>query len=196
VEDKSGLCIDKAVTLSFSDRVVQHSFCDNLLEPFFEKRLIYDCAACRKGKGTHFAIDRLNGFLRAFYRKHGTDGWILKCDVRKYFDSIDHDVLKRMLAKYPDPDVRLFLDMVIDSYHKDTGKVIRRLRTSNKRRFKQRLKKFQKLYSQGDITADKIKMSLASYNGHLKHGHTWKLKKKVYGDFVLKRDSSSNEEKP
>ena len=70
----------------------------------------------------------------------------------------------------------------------DTGKVIRRLRTSNKRRFKQRLKKFQKLYSQGDITTDKIKMSRASYNGHLRHGHTWKLKKKAYGKFVLTRN--------
>ncbi len=70
-------------------------------------------------------------------------------------------------------------------YHPDTGKVIRRLRTSNKRRFKRRLKKFQQQYSQGEIIADKIKQSLASYNGHLKHGHIWKLKKKVYGKLNL-----------
>ncbi len=72
-------------------------------------------------------------------------------------------------------------------YLTDTGKVIRRLRTSNKRRFKRRLKKFQKQYSQGEIIADKIKQSLANYYGHLKHGHTWKLKKKVYGKLVLTR---------
>ena len=271
--------------LSFRDRVVQHCLCDNLLEPFFESRLIYDCAACRKGKGTHFAMNRLTEFMRGFYRKKGISGWILKCDVRNYFDSVDHKVLKAMLDKYPDAETRAFLHMVIDSYHPDTGKglpmgnqssqwfalyyldridriikekyriryytrymddlvmihedkqylqkclneiriyaaevlklefnqktqifpisqgvdylgwhfyltdtgkVIRRLRTSNKRRFKRRLKKFQKQYGRGEITADKIKQSLASYNGHLKHGHTWKLKKKVYGKFVLTHDS-------
>ena len=47
--------------LSFRDRVVQHSLCDNVLKPYFENRLIYDCAACREGKGTHFAMDRLTG---------------------------------------------------------------------------------------------------------------------------------------
>ena len=36
--------------LSFADRVVQHSLCDNILKPYFEKRLIYDCAACREKK--------------------------------------------------------------------------------------------------------------------------------------------------
>lgn len=70
-------------------------------------------------------------------------------------------------------------------YLTDTGKVIRRLRTSNKRRFKRRLKAFQEKYRSGEMDHDAIKRSLASYNGHLKHGHTWKLKTKVYGNFVL-----------
>lgn len=70
-------------------------------------------------------------------------------------------------------------------YLTDTGKVIRRLRTSNKRRFKRRLKAFQEKYRSGEMDYDAIKRSLASYNGHLKHGHTWKLKTKIYGVFVL-----------
>ena len=72
-------------------------------------------------------------------------------------------------------------------YVTGTGKVIRRLRTSNKRRFKRRLKAFQKQYREGGKTFDEIKQSLASYNGHLKHGHTWKLRKNTYGKFVLTR---------
>ena len=59
---------------------------------------------------------------RDFYHKNGTSGWILKCDVRKYFDSVDHAALKAMLNRHPDPEIKAFLDMVIDSYHKDTGK--------------------------------------------------------------------------
>ena len=70
-------------------------------------------------------------------------------------------------------------------YLTDTGKVIRRLRTSNKRRFKRGLKAFQEKYRSGEMDYDAIKRSLASYNGHLKHGHTWKLKTKIYGGFVL-----------
>ena len=103
-------------------RVVHHSLCDTVLKPWFEKRLIYDCAACREGKGTHFAIDRLTQFLRAYVKEHGTKGYILKVDVRKYFESIDHETLKYLLRKFPDAEVRAFLYAIIDSFNGDTGK--------------------------------------------------------------------------
>ena len=70
-------------------------------------------------------------------------------------------------------------------YLTDTGKVIRRLRTSNKRRWKRRLKKYKEEYRAGDKSLEEITRSVASYNGHLAHGHTWKLRKKVMGSFVL-----------
>ena len=108
--------------LPFSGRVVQHSLCDNILEPYFEKRLIYDCAACRKGKGTYFALDRLSAFMRDFHREHGTQGYFLKCDVRKYFASIDHDTLKYLLCRFPDDDTREFLFRIIDSFNPETGR--------------------------------------------------------------------------
>ena len=44
-------------------------------------------------------MNRLCGFLRDFYRKHGNDGYILKCDIRKYFNSIDHRVLREKLSR-------------------------------------------------------------------------------------------------
>ncbi len=106
----------------FEDRVVQHSLCDNVLRPWMEARLIYDCAACRIGKGTHFAMDRLSGFLREFYREHGIKGYVLKCDIRKYFDNVDHDILKKRLSKFPDKEVLHLLHQFIDAHGSEEGK--------------------------------------------------------------------------
>ena len=105
--------------LSLRDRVVQHSRCDNVLRPYFDQRLIYDCAACREGKGTRFATDRLTLFLREYYKKNGTGGYILKFDIRKFFDSIDHEMLKQKLAALPDEDIKELLWHIIDSFQKN-----------------------------------------------------------------------------
>jgi len=89
-----------------------------VLTPILQRRLIYDNAACQIGKGTHFAVKRLSGFMREHYRQHGTRGYFLKCDVRKYFASIDHEELKRRLAKVlPDKDIQRLLSYFIDTYH-------------------------------------------------------------------------------
>jgi len=106
----------------YADRVVQHCLCDNILAPALEPRLIYDNAACRKEKGTHFALDRLSGFMRDFYRKHGTNGYFLKCDIRRYFENIDHAVLKARLHKvFGDSEVFALLCHIIDSYENTPG---------------------------------------------------------------------------
>lgn len=83
----------------YRDRIVIRCMCDEILEPIIGARLIYDNAACQKGKGTHYAVDRMTGFLRAFYKVNGNSGYVLKCDIRQYFASIDHEVLKDQLAK-------------------------------------------------------------------------------------------------
>lgn len=86
--------------LPFRDRVVIKCFCDTLLRDKIEKKLIYDNAACRKEKGTTFAIKRLEKFLREEYRKEQDNKiYFLKCDIRKYFQSIDHKVLLNLLEK-------------------------------------------------------------------------------------------------
>lgn len=64
--------------LRYRDRIVQHCLCDEVLEPLLERHLIYDNAACREGKGTLFAIERLSLFMRKFYRAHGHAGCFLK----------------------------------------------------------------------------------------------------------------------
>ncbi|MDR0221674.1 MAG: RNA-directed DNA polymerase, partial [Lachnospiraceae bacterium] len=106
---------------AYRDRVIQHCLCDNIIMPTLEPRLIYDNASCRIGKGTHFSMNRLSGFLREFYRHHGTDGYFLKCDIRKYFENINHEALKKKLAKVFDTDIYNLLCDIIDSYEATEG---------------------------------------------------------------------------
>ncbi len=109
--------------LNYRDRVVQHCLCDEIIAPLFERYLIYDNAACRKGKGTLFAIRRLSGFLRTFHREHGNKGYFLKCDIRKFFDNIDQGILKDILTrKIADTQVLALCEKIIDSYETTPGK--------------------------------------------------------------------------
>lgn len=268
--------------LSFSDRVFQQLLCEEILKPYLDNRLIYDNAACREGKGTHFALNRFTIFLRDHFKNHGTEGYILKFDIRKYFDSIDHEILKGKLSKFPDEEVKELLYHIVDSFEKspgkglpmgnqssqwfalyyldrldrfikenlrvkhyvrymddgvlvlesresareclrlmrevlaedklefnektqifpitqgcdflgwhfyltDSGKVIKKLRNSNKKRFKRRIKAYQKKYESGEMDFDDISKRLKSYRGHLKYGHTYKLRKHIYGRMVFVR---------
>ncbi|MFH1491493.1 MAG: RNA-directed DNA polymerase [Pseudomonadota bacterium] len=91
----------------FRDRVVHHAVC-RVLEPIFEKSFIYDTYACRKDKGAHRAARR----AQVFSRSHG---FFLKLDVYKFFDSVDHAVLKTLLRrKVKDPELLWLLDVFID----------------------------------------------------------------------------------
>lgn len=86
--------------LPFRDRVVIRCFCDVVLKDKIERKLIYDNTACRTEKGTLFAIKRLEKFLRHEYLKeHNNDIYFLKCDIKKYFPSIDHQILLDLLRK-------------------------------------------------------------------------------------------------
>ena len=115
----------KIHALHYIDRVVQHCICDEVLAPTLDKRLIYDNAACRLNKGTHFAIGRVNGFLRDHFNRFGAEGYFLKCDIHKFFDSIDHEILKRKLARvFLDRDFLDLLYRIIDSFEVTPGKGI------------------------------------------------------------------------
>lgn len=109
--------------LHYHDRVVQHCLCDEVLAPILDKKLIYDNSACRIGKGTHFAIGRVSKFLHDFYLNNGTTGYFLKCDMRKFFDNIDHYILKDKLSKViKDERVLTLLYQIIDSFEVTPGK--------------------------------------------------------------------------
>ena len=103
-------------TTSFKDKVVQHSLCDNVILPRLQNIFIYDNCAGQKGKGTLFGLNRLEEQMRAFYRKYGREGYILKCDISKFFYNISHEQLKDIVEYHfsYDPDIcwlcRLFID--------------------------------------------------------------------------------------
>ncbi|MBP6827021.1 MAG: RNA-directed DNA polymerase [Saprospiraceae bacterium] len=91
----------------FHDRVVHHALC-NVIEPVFEKSFIYDSYANRKGKGTHQAILRFHEYAR----RHP---FVLKCDIRKFFPSLDHAILKQEIRRRIwCPDTLWLIDAIID----------------------------------------------------------------------------------
>lgn len=85
----------------FRDRVVHHALC-NLIEPVFERSFIFDSYANRIGKGTHRALDRAQTFARRY-------AYVLQCDLRQFFPSIDHEILLSVLARKIDHPQALWL---------------------------------------------------------------------------------------
>lgn len=272
--------------LHYRDRVVQHVLCDEILMPVMDRRLIYDNAACRTGKGTDFALDRVTSFLRRMNRTGHGNGWVLRFDIRKYFDNIDHEILKQRLKMlfeeeqlynllcniidsyesipgkglplgnqtsqwfalwYLDPLDRLIKEKLGINYYSrymddgvlihhnkeylkycmkemeqlvrqglklsfngktqlfpirnginylgwhlyltETGKVVRKLKTPSKKRMKRRIGRLQKDYSAGIFGLDHVYQVIASYEGHLKHGHTNRLRKKLLYSATFIRNS-------
>lgn len=86
--------------LPYKDRVVIKCFCDNCLIPKLSCRLINDNVACQKAKGSTYGIKRLEEALKKEYRTgKNNEVYYLKCDVRKYFQSIDHEILLSILKR-------------------------------------------------------------------------------------------------
>ena len=75
----------------YRDRVVHHALC-RIIEPIFERGFIHDSYANRLGKGTHAALDRATYFARRY-------PYALKCDIEKYFPTIDHAILLDLIAR-------------------------------------------------------------------------------------------------
>lgn len=101
---------------AFKDKIVQHSLCDNVLLPKLANVFIENNFAGQIGKGTLFGLDHLRDNMLRFYAEHGIEGYILKCDVTKFFYTIDHDILKGVVRKYFDDEGIIWLcDLFIDS---------------------------------------------------------------------------------
>lgn len=94
---------------SFEERIMHHAVM-NILEPVFERQMIFHSYACRKGKGTHAAIAYA-------YRQCRRFPFVMKLDVKKYFDSIDHGILEKLLARLiKDSRCLNILYKIIESY--------------------------------------------------------------------------------
>lgn len=86
--------------LPYKDRIVIKCFCNVVLVPKLKNKLINDNVACQKGKGTLYGIKRLEKFLKREYLKNNNNEiYFLKCDIKKYFLSINHEILINDLSK-------------------------------------------------------------------------------------------------
>lgn len=115
-------------SVPFLDRVIHHALC-NIIENIFDKGFINDSYACRKNKGSHKAIKQLKKWLKSIKDKNHFNNYsnifYLKCDVSKYFNSVDHTILKKNInIKLKDKNTLRLTNLIIDSYHKDTNKGI------------------------------------------------------------------------
>lgn len=98
------------------DRLLHHTIY-RMLYPFFDRIFISDSFSCRLNKGTHKAINRFREFSHKVSQNNTKTCWILKCDIRKFFASIDHFILKEILVSYvPNKDILWLLHRVIDSF--------------------------------------------------------------------------------
>ena len=98
----------------FRERVLHHSII-NICKPYFERHLIYDTYATREGKGVYSAIDKARIAMRKY-------PYVAKLDVRKYFDSINHAILKKALERlFKDRQLLNLFNKIIDSYSTTPG---------------------------------------------------------------------------
>ena len=103
------------------DRIVQKTLMKNVLTPSIRPVLIYDNYASLADRGTSFARKRLEVMLHRYIRKHGTDGYILLIDVKKYFCNIDHEILKKLIEpriQNEPQDVKDLIHYMIDTSSK------------------------------------------------------------------------------
>lgn len=96
------------------DKIVEYA-AHRILQDAYNPVFIKDSYACQDGKGTHDAVDAVQHYLRLCKWKHG-EGWIIKLDVRKFFYSIDREVLKTLYRKkIKDAQMLRVLDAIVDS---------------------------------------------------------------------------------
>lgn len=106
------------------DRVLHHSIVKHI-GPLFERSFIFDSYSSRIGKGTHRAIKRLKRFCLTLTKNKTKTAWALKCDIKKFFDSVDHEILLVLIKeKVKDKELLNIIERVIRSYDDGWGRGI------------------------------------------------------------------------
>jgi retron-type reverse transcriptase len=109
---------------SVRDRLLHHAIY-RILYPHFDRKFIADSYSCRLNKGTHKALDRFMKLASRASRNHTKTLWVLKCDIRKFFASIDQKILLSVLEKFiSDKDILWLLGQVVESFQTSTRIVI------------------------------------------------------------------------
>jgi retron-type reverse transcriptase len=99
------------------DRVLHHAIYRKLY-PFFDRVFISNSYSCRNDKGTHKAINCFSKFCLLVGKNNTKTVWILKCDIRKFFASIDHAILGEILRRHiKDSGILWLINQVVKSFH-------------------------------------------------------------------------------
>ncbi|PIS21737.1 hypothetical protein COT51_01160 [candidate division WWE3 bacterium CG08_land_8_20_14_0_20_41_15] len=105
---------------SVRDRLVHHAIY-RILYPYFDSKFVFDSYSCRVNKGTHRAISRFRNFALKVSQNNTRTCWVLKCDIRKFFASIDHKVLIDILKKFiGDTDVLRLIEQIVESFNTES----------------------------------------------------------------------------
>jgi RNA-directed DNA polymerase len=123
IHDPKQRHIHKAV---IRDRILHHAIF-NILNPIFESTFISNSFSCRVGKGTHKGIDALNKSLRQESSNNFKSCFALKCDIRKFFDTVDHSILLDIIIKrIKDADAIRLLEEIIESFISQRSTIFQR----------------------------------------------------------------------
>lgn len=102
---------------SVRDRVLHHAMYRTMY-PFFDRAFSSSLYSCRKQRGTHKAIQKFRAYARQSSRCNARTCWVLKCDIQKFFPTIDQDILLGILSVYiPDADIIGLLREIVTSFH-------------------------------------------------------------------------------
>jgi len=101
----------------FRDRVVHHALC-NIIEPIFEKTFLHDSYANRINKGALKAIERFEQFKRKVTKNNHQRCYVLKADIKHYFETVNHDILMQIIEKKVKDKNILWLIKIILENHK------------------------------------------------------------------------------
>ena len=107
---------------SVRDRVM-HQAVYQILYPIFDQHFIYDSYSSRKRRGTHLGVERAYAACRKVSKNWKYKTYVLKCDVRKFFDSIDHNILRCLIEKrVTSANTMQLVDILLESFEKEKGK--------------------------------------------------------------------------
>lgn len=105
---------------SVRDRLLHHAIY-RVLYPHFDRKFISDSYSCRVGKGMHRALDRFDQFVQKVSKNDTTTCWALKCDIRKFFASIDQRMLIQIVRRHlDDPDTIWLIERIVESFDSGT----------------------------------------------------------------------------
>lgn len=104
-------------SVPIGERVMQRCLADNALIPVLGPTFVHDNGACMKYKGYDFAMRRLECHLQRHYRKYGNEGYILLFDFSKFYENIDHNLIRSIVGHYfKDPGIRRMVDQILSTF--------------------------------------------------------------------------------